>query len=442
MTFKLQTILSTIFLVLVFTVNQCEATILDRAVVSIGNEDATMDTSPIIYSRIMIDAARHLNDQEVNVHKHDESPYFNIRMPWCLLACLIVFFFTYAVFLFTIPSLRSDRWNCYKSAFWVANSHVQSSAPPTEEYEPIIKSDGDEEQATNATVPADILTPSIACGMILATNLFLVIPEAILLIQRGVISSNKEEEIEIATGAICRFGAAVMAGFIIHPATTKFLTPTEDIELDKSAPSPDSPSNAQKTLEHADEINSDEEKNDDGDNSVIKEASIDSSSDYNALQNSIHSRLWVAILAGDITNNIFEGLFIGSAFMTCSTAVAVCVTIITIYTQLSRKFADYFLLTKYAGMFSTQALLLIFASGLAIFIGVAIIIIMNPGQLAVGCYLAIASGVYFHISASECLPRINSVVISPRDRWLVIGFFLFGALPIGLTLFQHGHCDE
>lgn len=258
MILKLQTILSTIFLLLVFTANQCQATVLDNAVVSIGNEDATTG------ARTMIDAARHLDDQDVNVHKHDESPYFNIRMPWCLLACLIVFFFTFASFLFILPSLRDDdRWNYYKSAFWRANSHLQSSAPSTdEEYVPIIRNDGDEEQATNATVFADILTPSIACGMIMATNLFLVIPEALLLIQRGVLSSSKEHQIEIATGAISRFGLAVMAGFLIHPATTMFLTPAEDVDVDRSVPSPDTPPNAEKTLQHADEINSDEEKND------------------------------------------------------------------------------------------------------------------------------------------------------------------------------------
>jgi len=425
MTIKILTIFSSILVLLAFTFDQCEATGLDNADVSIGNEYATVGVSPTTHSRTMIDVARKLDGQGV---KHEESPYFVIRMPWCLLACLIVFFVTYPLFLFTIPFLRNDRWSRFKSVFWLANN---------QQYTRIGGSTKNND--ASATFFADIFTPSIACGMIMATTLFLVIPEAIPLIQRGLISSI-DEEIEIVTGTISRFGVAVMAGFLIHPMTTLFLTSSED----SSEPSSDSPSpSAPKTLEPTNEISSSEEKYDD--DNEINETTTENSTDEPALQKFENSRYWIVIIAGDATNNIFDGLFIGSAYMTCSVTLAVFVTIITVFTELSRMNANYFHLTQIAGIKACPALLYTLFSGIAIFVGVTIIIATNPSRLVTGNILSVAAGVYFHISASECLPRIYSVLSVVTVSWhklLAVLFFAIGALPVGLTLNQHGHCDE
>ena len=127
--------------------------------------------------------------------------------------------------------------------------------------------------------------------------------------------------------------------------------------------------------------------------------------------------------------------------MTCSNAIAVCITLITIYNEITQQVADYFLLTKCAGISIPRALLLNFASSLSDVIGALLIISSNLGNVAIGVMLAFAAGVYLHISASDCLPRVYSVVKISRDRWYSVLFFMIGALPIGLTLLKHGHCE-
>ena len=224
MTAKLQTILSTILLLLAFLHCHCEATVSGGIDAKIGTGDATIVTSPIDRSIIRgnggtMDDIRHLNGEEVNVHKRKESPYFNVRVPYALIACIIIYFFTLVGLLLLIPFFVNERRNFCKSAFWVADNHLKNSAETTKQCmqfgsETIkIKADENTEEQT-ATLLADISVPSVACGAIMATTLFLVIPESILQIQRG--TSSNEGGIEILSGTISRFGAALMMGFMLH----------------------------------------------------------------------------------------------------------------------------------------------------------------------------------------------------------------------------------
>ena len=159
------------------------------------------------------------------------------------------------------------------------------------------------------------------------------------------------------------------------------------------------------------------------------------------MRHRINSHMASTILVGGALHNFFDGIFIGVAFMTCSNATAVCITLITIYNEITQQMADYFLLTKCAGISIPRALLLNFASSLSDVIGALMIISANLGNVAIGVLLAFAAGVYLHISASDCLPRVYSVVKVSRDKWYSLVFFIIGTLPIGLTLLKHGHCD-
>lgn len=156
---------------------------------------------------------------------------------------------------------------------------------------------------------------------------------------------------------------------------------------------------------------------------------------------SINFRLAASILIGNIALNFIDGIFIGVIFLTCSTAASVFVTILTIYKQTSQETADYFLLTKFSGISIPRAVLLIFTSDLALIVGALVITSADPGELAIGVFLALGAGVYFHVSASECQPRVYSVVKDSRDRWFSLIFFMTGALPVGLTLLNHRQCD-
>jgi len=188
-------------------------------VVSRKGEASTI-VYPISYSEIRrnggtttMDDVRHLEGEEENIHVQTTKPFFSV-----LLAIIIVNIVTLMALLSLIPVLMNTRWSSFKSAFWVANAYVHTPTDITKQYLNIgrssIKNKIDKHaKEQTATLLADIFVPSFVCGTILATTLFLVIPEALLLIQRG--TSSEEGEIEILSGTISRFGAAVMTGYML-----------------------------------------------------------------------------------------------------------------------------------------------------------------------------------------------------------------------------------
>jgi len=474
---KSQSILSAILLVLVVVNQQCEATALGEVNDPDHIVDSTAFRSPIGHASIrgIVDDIRRLEEKKENVHKRGTKPMFR-----ALLASVIVNIVSLITLLSLIPVLMSSKRSCFKSAFWLANTnlHIQ---PPTEIAGQLMniekstknqKVDKHAKELETATLLADIFIPSVACGAILGTALFLIIPEAILFIQRG--TSSEEGEIEILTGTISRFGAALMTGYML-PLVLGALFPrsSEHVWSDECVSSGDLTDMVvrknhpgQKIVKIVEE----EEKVEDGagetslqlgenfdDESPPMQGELkqgdtfeskttntisdvgstgDSNEDYD-----IDFGLATKVLIGDAIHNFFDGIFIGVAFLTCSNAAAVCVTLIAIYNEVSQEMADYFLLTKCAGISIPRALLLNFASGLAVVLGALSIISAELNELAIGVFLAFSAGVYLHISASQCLPRVYSVVKVSRDRYFSVLFFIAGALPIGLSLLKHGHCE-
>lgn len=126
--------------------------------------------------------------------------------------------------------------------------------------------------------------------------------------------------------------------------------------------------------------------------------------------------------------------------MTCSTATALSIVGITIYHEIAQEVADFFLLTKHAGLSVIKALILNFSSGLSVVLGGLLILAIDVGDMTIGIILSFSGGVYMYIAASECIPRVDLVVKTTKDRLYSILFFLLGAIPIGLTLLKHDHC--
>ena len=52
-----------------------------------------------------------------------------------------------------------------------------------------------------------------------------------------------------------------------------------------------------------------------------------------------------------------------------------------------------------------------------------------------------SAGVYVYITACECVPKIMAERLSPRQTLVFILWFTLGAIPIGLVLLNHGHCE-
>lgn len=212
---KLKTIFSVTFLLVIFILNQCESPAL--AGLDLTNQQGDVTTpntiSPIGHSKIR--GRRHLEEklEGETDHAHTQKKLFHV-----LVATISINIITLVVLLSLIPVLMNTRKNCFKSVFWVANAHVHAPTEIDNQYvntgrssiiQYVVRKSSDQA----ATLLADIFAPSFACGVILATILFLVIPESILLIQRS--TSSHKGEIEILPGTISRFGAVFMTGYML-----------------------------------------------------------------------------------------------------------------------------------------------------------------------------------------------------------------------------------
>jgi len=478
---------SAILLLFTLLFHQCDGTAVKSVDIKSRNGESII-ASPIGHTRIKgngatVDTARYLEGEEENAHHRREEENIHRRseipLSAVLLAALIVNVTTLVVLLSLIPILTSTKWSCFKSIFWVTNAHLFAFAAIPGQYLGIIepasihKKAGKRTKEETASHIANIFVPAYACGAILATTLFLIIPEAILFIQRG--TSTFEGEIELLTGTISRFGAALMAGYMlplvlgaIFPSSAGHVCTSECISQPSSNVAANLMATGDKRVDYGlveDEEKEDEEKLIESMSSASSKSSKESFDDHSDTNDAkasaknltridmaaiteeetktrgINFSLAISILFSDAIHNFFDGIFIGVAFLTCSNATAVCVTLITIYSEISQKMSDYFLLTKCAGVSIPRSILLIFTSGLATVVGAIVIINAKLEEMGIGIFLAFASGVYFHISATECLPRVYIVVKKSRDRWFAITFFIFGAVPIGLTLLSHEHCD-
>lgn len=465
MTAKLHTVLSTILLLLTFTLTKCEPSGLGGINATIGKGDVTIIASPTVNSKIRggdvfdtMHAVRHLDGGEQNIHIRTEPSSFTFKMPYSIVAAIIVYFASFVVFLLLRKVMLDEEWNFFKSAFLVVNTQLYSSTDPAKQYTRIGSSsknnkreEDPKEQTT--TLLADISVPSIACGAIMSTLLILVIPEAMLLVQRG--TSSYEGEIEILPGTISRTGIAIMVGYVLNLVMEAlFSRSTENISIDEGLSLSPSPSDldyngVNDSLQKV--IDEEEKTDEDGDSGAheqeLKIEKIGSDDKTRIDEDSIGTdeqrqnyrhRLSIIILISSAVHNIFDGIFIGAAFMTCSTATAVSITVITVYREISHKVKDYLLLTKCC---LDRAAIFNFVSGSTIILGAVIFLVTDAGELTTGVFLAIASGVYLHISASECLPYVYSVVKNPRERIPALFLFVIGALPIAFTFLSHEHCD-
>jgi zinc transporter ZupT len=149
-----------------------------------------------------------------------------------------------------------------------------------------------------------------------------------------------------------------------------------------------------------------------------------------------------SVLIGDFFHNFTDGVLVGTAFMLCHRELAVTISAATVYHELAQEIADFFLLTKHCNIKVPLALFLNFVSGLSVLLGALIILSFDVTTNATGCILAIGSGVYIYIAAAECLPRARKAQETTGDKVVSVVSFIFGVIPIGLVLLNHGHCES
>lgn len=161
----------------------------------------------------------------------------------------------------------------------------------------------------------------------------------------------------------------------------------------------------------------------------------------NEAKRKVNMPLILSILIGDFLHNFCDGVFIGVAFLGCGRSTAITIMLVTLYHEIAQEIADFFLLTEHANMRVLHALFLNFLAGLSVVFGGILVLAVDVTDMFIGLILAMTSGTYFYIAACECMPRADAVVETWLDRVLTIVVFVVGAIPVGLALINHSHCD-
>lgn len=128
--------------------------------------------------------------------------------------------------------------------------------------------------------------------------------------------------------------------------------------------------------------------------------------------------------------------------MLCSRDLAITISAATIYHEIAQEVADYFMLTRFCHIPPCKALCFNFLNGLSVMLGACLILgVEEMTGVAIGCILAVSAGVYIYISVAECFPRAKEAQHTNKDRIIAFLSFVFGVVPIGLVLLNHGHCE-
>lgn len=292
-----------------------------------------------------------------------------------------------------------------------------------------------------------IVTPSFACGALIATTVFLIIPEALAHIavdskmhheEHEEHGEEEEEEGEPHTEAdqgrtSWIFGTALMGGFLLPFIFGALFHLDNKIFKQEAGKSETTDATTMKKAQ-------DDEENATEENITDEESAAEISAE--ALVKVRKNQLLASILLGDAVHNFVDGVFIGVAFKGCTKTLAWTITASTIYHELAQELADYFLLTNQCGLKPVIALLLNFVSGLSGVLGAIIMMATDPSDTAIGVLLAISGGVYLQIAACECASRVHLESICLKDKLYGICGFIIGAIPIGLVLLKHEHCDD
>ena len=153
------------------------------------------------------------------------------------------------------------------------------------------------------------------------------------------------------------------------------------------------------------------------------------------------ARLLGAVLIGDFFHNLCDGFFIGAAFRGCGSTFGWGVAAGTILHELPQEVADFVVLTgPDVALTPWKALTANFISGLSVLLGSIIVLLAKVDDASVGLLLAFGGGVYLHIGATDCLPKMYNPQLTFQERLLAFGAFIIGAILIGLILIGHEHC--
>lgn len=317
------------------------------------------------------------------------------------------------------------------------------------------------------------IIPSFAAGALLATVVFLMLPEGMVLLSGGhddhdddhaddhddhdhllrrlaTEEDNHDDDGMKESEFAWKFGAYLLSGILVpillssvFPGPDKIMNDCGECQDEKALADihelslndhdgEDAKSANHTTSEGCEQADCEEE----GDR-VVSAPAIPASL---TLHTSKNYALAASILLGDFVHNFADGVFIGNAFLLCDSTVGFTIAASTVYHELPQEVADYALLTQHCGLPSSMALSLNFVSGFSVYLGAILVFFLDFSEATTGGILILSAGVFIYIAACECIPRFLSQH-EGKDSWTFFFWFLVGAIPIGLVLLNHGHCD-
>lgn len=196
-----------------------------------------------------------------------------------------------------------------------------------------------------------------------------------------------------------------------------------------------------------DNVNANGQTNNEGQNTDVVAATTRPSSSPNDHSHDekqkpiVNQRLMTGVLVGDMLHNFADGVFIGAAFLLCDHAIGWSILAGTIYHEIAQEISDFFLLTQKCNLPPLKALAWNFASGLSVTFGGILVLGMDVSNYAIGVLLSMSAGVYINVAAKECMPIVDTLAVTLSDRAMAFFFFVLGAVPIGLVLLNHQHCE-
>jgi len=396
-------------------------------------------------------------DEEEIYYRKTNRPLFEV-----LLVAVSVSFFTLVGMLFVVPHISTrTEWHWSNSIFWLptmlckddGRGTLDTSRDSSEQQE-----DLSDERQKRKQLLFDLFVPSVACGVTLATVVFLITPESILLIQHAQKNSSLTDgkaSPEGFSNPVARYATLLILGYML-PQLLSGLFPRlyeyggiyDNVNKEENLAESQEGTYFTFTcfqmfwcnLHHSFSFhNVFLEKSRFEDNVMDKSSTFTSDS-----RQSKHAtyQIW-NIIPRDAAINFFHGIFMGTAFMTCSNAMAVCVTIIVGFQRVTHEGVTYILLTEYVGLWFSNALLFNVYTGLVCILGSMVILYGGFYGSCVGMVLAFGGGYFLHTATHFYMMRIYSLVkLNLRHKVYAMLFFLIGAAAVGLATIGPKTCAQ
>jgi len=150
--------------------------------------------------------------------------------------------------------------------------------------------------------------------------------------------------------------------------------------------------------------------------------------------------LFISMNIGEALHNFTDGVFVGTALLSCGRSMAISIAVATILHELPNQLAGWFVMVNQNGINPWIALGLNFLFGFSILLGGLLVLLFDFNAVTIGCVLAIGGGTFIHVAIGELLQNAERNMTKGIHMIYAFFAFLVGAIPIGLILINHEHC--